>query len=456
MTAPTASNAPLTISVSLIVTAVTPPSIGLSTGSISFSGVRAGATPAAQKVTINNSGPGTLVGISTSTAYGTGASGWLSATLDSTSAPANLTLAAALGTLAAGTYSAAVSITAAGAANSPQAITVTLVVTSTTSPPTIAISPTTAVFSASKGGTPPAPQIIAVQNAGGGSLGALSLGTIAYGPGGTGWLLASLATASGTGTVTLSVSLGTLAAGSYSATVAVISAGVSNSPQNVTVTLTITAGAVIAVAPATVAFAASLGASPGGQVVNVTNGGGGTLSGLAVSVSYGAGATGWLSTSSLTATTAPTALTLRAVTTAVPTGSYTATVQLSAAGGLTVSIPVALVIGPAGLVVVIANWPPLATVGGIAGSVGTVQGTATAIVRTGANSFAAFSMRCPHQGTTIRVENWQSTGSAFHCPNHDALFDASGKLLPSSPQNTTNLVARTVSYTAGDTTLYVS
>jgi Rieske Fe-S protein len=95
-------------------------------------------------------------------------------------------------------------------------------------------------------------------------------------------------------------------------------------------------------------------------------------------------------------------------------------------------------------------------VGGIAGSVGNVQGTPTAVERTGTNSFTAFSMRCPHQGTTIRIENWKSTGSAFHCPNHDALFDAAGKLLAGSPQSTGNLVVRTVTYAAGDTTLYVT
>jgi Rieske Fe-S protein len=236
----------------------------------------------------------------------------------------------------------------------------------------------------------------------------------------------------------------------------VTSAGVASSPQNVAVTLTVGAAASIAVSPASVSFSAPLGSNPGGQVVNITNGGAGTLGGLAFSVTYGAGATGWLSTSSLSATSAPAALTLRAVATSLATGTYTATVQITATGAAARSVAVTLVVSPAGLAVVIANWPALAVVGGIAGSVGTVLGTPTAVVRTGANSYVAFSMRCPHQGTTIRIENWKTTGSAFHCPNHDALFDAAGKLLASSPQSTGNLVVRTVTYTAGDTTLYIT
>ena len=236
----------------------------------------------------------------------------------------------------------------------------------------------------------------------------------------------------------------------------VTSAGVASSPQSIAVTLTVGAAVAIVVSPASVAFGAALGSSPGGQVVNVTNGGGGTLSGLAFSVAYGAGATGWLGTSSLSATTAPAALTLRVASTSLATGTYTATVQITAAGAAAKSVTVTLVVSAAGLPVVIANWPTLATVGGIAGSVGNVQGTPTAVVRTGANTFAAFSMRCPHSGTTVRVENWRSTGSAFHCGNHDALFDAAGKLLPGSPQITTNMVARTVTYAPGDTTLYIT
>ena len=457
ITSPTAANAPLAVSVSLLVSAITPSSIALATKNVAFSGMSGAANPPAQSVAITNGGGGSLTGLSVGAiAYGAGASGWLAAALGATSAPASLTLTASIGALAAGSYSATVPVLAAGASNSPQQIAVTLTVSSSTAAPTLALSATSAAFSAAQGGASAPPQTITVQNAGGGSLGALALGAIAYGTGGSGWLTATLSGSAAPATLTLTASPLALAAGTYTATVPVTSAGVANSPQNVTVTLTVGAAASIVATPATVAFSAPLGSNPGGQVVNVTNGGGGTLSGLAFTVTYGAGATGWLSTSSFNTTTAPAALTLRAVTAALPTGSYTATVQITATGAAPKSVAVTLTVSPAGLAVVIANWPALATVGGIAGSVGNVQGTPTAVERTGANSFIAFSMRCPHQGTTVRIENWKSTGSAFHCPNHDALFDAAGKLLPSSPQVTSNLVARTVTYTPGDTTLYIT
>lgn len=456
ITSPAAANAPLAVSVSLLVTAVTPSTIALANRNVAFAAASGGANPLPQTIAITNGGGGTLAGLSVGTiAYGASASGWLAAALDSPTAPASLTLTASLGALAPGSYTATVPVLAPGASNAPQQVTVTFTVASSSSSPTLALSATNSSFSAAQDGGSPASQAITVQNGGGGSLGVLALGSVAYGAGGSGWLTATLSGSVAPAIITLIASPLALPAGTYTATVPVMSAGVANSPQNVTVSLTIGAAAAIAVSPSSISFSAPFRTNPGGQVVNITSVGG-ALSGLAFNVTYGAGATGWLSTSSLSGTSTPAALTLRAVAATLATGTYTATVQITATGAAAQSIAITLVVSPAGLAVVIANWPALATVGGIAGSVGTVQGTATAIVRTGANSFAAFSMRCPHQGTTIRIENWQRTGSAFHCPNHDALFDAAGKLLAGSPQSTSSLVVRTVTYTAGDTTLYVT
>lgn len=63
--------------------------------------------------------------------------------------------------------------------------------------------------------------------------------------------------------------------------------------------------------------------------------------------------------------------------------------------------------------------PALATVGGIARA-GTGIGS-VAVVRTGATSFRAFSLICPHAGTIVNVE-----GSGFVCPNHNSAFAATG------------------------------
>jgi Rieske Fe-S protein len=100
----------------------------------------------------------------------------------------------------------------------------------------------------------------------------------------------------------------------------------------------------------------------------------------------------------------------------------------------------------------LAAWPALANVGGVAGSVGNVNGGPVAVVRTGTNSFSAFSMVCPHAGTTINVVN----GASFRCPNHGALFNASGANLPNSPQRTDDLTRLTVSYSPGASTLIVT
>lgn len=108
----------------------TGPAIGVSPTSTSFTAVAGGASPVAQGVSIMNCGTGTLTGLAVGPiTYGDGQpTGWLSASLSSTTAPANLALAPTLGALPAGTYSATVPIssTANGITNSPQFETVTL------------------------------------------------------------------------------------------------------------------------------------------------------------------------------------------------------------------------------------------------------------------------------------------------------------------------------------------
>lgn len=86
------------------------------------------ATPI--RLQISNAGTGTLDGLSAGAIAYEGASGWLTATLDRTVAPATLTLAAATRSLDDGTFKATIPIrsTADGVANSPVLITINLVV----------------------------------------------------------------------------------------------------------------------------------------------------------------------------------------------------------------------------------------------------------------------------------------------------------------------------------------
>ncbi len=104
------------------------PKIGFSPSTVTLTAT-AGAT-ASGSVEVKNVGGGTLSGVSASVgAYSTGASGWLTVTLSAATAPASLELAANAATVSAGTYSAVVNVSAAGASPPTATLTVNLTVT---------------------------------------------------------------------------------------------------------------------------------------------------------------------------------------------------------------------------------------------------------------------------------------------------------------------------------------
>ena len=214
------------------------PAISLSPMSLSFSAVQGGASPAAKTVSVTNIGAGTLSGLSTSVSY-TNGSGWLSASLDTATAPATLTVTATTGSFAAGTYNATVSVSSVVASNSPQTVAVSFVISS--SGPAISLSPTSLSFSAVQGGASPAAKTVSVTNIGTGTLSGLSA-SVSY-ANGSGWLSASLNTTTAPATLTVTATTGSLAAGTYNATVSVSSGVASNSPQTVAVSFAISAGA---------------------------------------------------------------------------------------------------------------------------------------------------------------------------------------------------------------------
>ena len=133
------------------------------------------------------------------------------------------------------------------------------VTVTTSGPPAIALSPASLTVLDTLGTSDPAAQTVSVTNAGGGTLGGLTVGTISYGASQpTGWLTATLNAATAPTTLTLQLAKGSLAAGTYTATVPVQSAAASNSPQSVSVTFLI--------APVPNALA-SLTVSPGFRVM---------------------------------------------------------------------------------------------------------------------------------------------------------------------------------------------
>jgi hypothetical protein len=120
-----AANSPATVQVNLTVLAPSP-SLAVGTSLLTFQ-TSAGQNPAAQSVSISNSGGGTL-SWSATTATSSGGS-WLSVSPASGAGNGTLQVSVAAASLAAGNYTGTIAITAPGAVNSPATVQVTLVVT---------------------------------------------------------------------------------------------------------------------------------------------------------------------------------------------------------------------------------------------------------------------------------------------------------------------------------------
>ena len=104
------------------------PTIALASDSITFNAQAGQGSPLPQSVGITNTGGLTLAGLTVGTIdYGTGPQFWLLTQLDTTVAPANLSITAATGGITqAGTYVATIPIIATGASNSPATLEVVL------------------------------------------------------------------------------------------------------------------------------------------------------------------------------------------------------------------------------------------------------------------------------------------------------------------------------------------
>jgi hypothetical protein len=112
------------------------------------------------------------------------------------------------------------------------------------------------------------------------------------------------------------------------------------------------------------------GADPAAKTVQVTNGGSGSLSGLAVgTITYGAEGSGWLA-ATLGGTTAPTTLALQATKGTLASGTYTATVPITStvSGVSSQSVSVTLVVSSSSPATGILAASLTAAAGGIASS----------------------------------------------------------------------------------------
>lgn len=67
--------------------------------------------------------------------------------------------------------------------------------------------------------------------------------------------------------------------------------------------------------------------------------------------------------------------------------------------------------------------PGLSKIGGVV-SIGDVKGRPVALARTGASTYMAFSLLCPHQGVTVVRD-----AKGWNCPAHGSQFEVNGKLV---------------------------
>ena len=334
------------------------PAIGLSSALANFAATAGGADPSPQTINVTNAGVGTLSGLSTSITYLTGTPGWLTAGVSPTTAPATLTLTPTLGSLAAGTYTATVTVSSSLGGVAPQPVAVTLTVNPG---PTIGLSSTTITFTTTAGGSDPAAQIVNVTNAGGGTLSGLAT-SVSYVSGTPGWLAAVVLPTQAPATLTLTPTLGSLVTGTYTARAIVTSSLSGVAPDTVNVTLQVNPGPAIGLATKSTIFTDTTGgAGPAPQTVNITNTGGGTLSGLATAITYTSGS-GWLGVN-LSTTTAPSVLTLTPATGSLTPGVYHARVTVSSTvlGVVsdTVGVTFTVTIGAPALVIVTPGYAAL-------------------------------------------------------------------------------------------------
>ena len=246
-----------------------PPTISLSSTQLQFSDTIGGASPAAQTVTVANSGGGTLSWSATS-----GAS-WLTVSPSNGTGSGTLTLGINPAGLTAQTYNGTVTVTASGAMNSPQTISVTLTVNAAPQP-SLSLSASQASFSFTLGGSGPASQTVNITNAGAGSLAWSAASN-------SSWLTVSPTSGTGSGTLTLGINPAGLTPQTYTGAITVTASGATNSQAKISATLTVNPAPASPVVVSAVVNAASWSGStvaPGELVVI-----GGTMLGPATGVS---------------------------------------------------------------------------------------------------------------------------------------------------------------------------
>ncbi len=262
---PNAGNSPAIVNVTLTVnsgtiTAVPTPATGLT-----FTQASGGAAPAVQTIALT--GAPNAVNFSAS-ATTTSGGNWLTVTPSSGTTPGSVSVSANAGTLAVGTYTGTVTITAPGATGSPLTYNVTLNVVT---PITITATPSTLNFGYTLNAAAPAAQtvqIAATAPPGVGTLAIFPFTTTVTTSAGGNWLTVTPTTGNVPGSISVSANPAGLAVGNYTGTITIASGNQNGAaPATVTVKLAVTTAPTPVISAVTNAASGAAGAvSPGEEV----------------------------------------------------------------------------------------------------------------------------------------------------------------------------------------------
>lgn len=254
ITAAGASNSPVSVPVVFQVVAQT--TIAVTPPQLQFVFQTGGTNPAPQNIAVTSDPVGVTVNLSTS------GGNWLSAGYASVVAPASVPVSVNPTGLKIGTYTGTVTATGTSAANNPQAVAVSLLVTGPTS---LTATPAALNFSVAAGALAPTPQGVSIGSTSGPQNFAVSSTAT--------WISASPASSTTPANLTVSIIPAGLAPGTYSGTLILAPSNVANGPLTLPVNLTVTAPVptinAVANAASNLQYSFARGLAPG-SIISIT------------------------------------------------------------------------------------------------------------------------------------------------------------------------------------------
>jgi ASPM-SPD-2-Hydin domain-containing protein/BACON domain-containing protein len=317
------TNSPMSIPVTLAVTAAQTKILTASASSLSFSAQVGTTAPATQSLTIGENPAGALpFTVSADQA-------WITLSAASGTTSSAIQVGAKTAGLAAGNYSGHVIVSATGVTNSPMSVTVTLAVTAaSTSPYVLVATPTSLAFSGAAGSSPACQSVDVLDTTPAGPL-PVAMSTDAA------WLTVTPTVGQTELNISACVKTAGLAAGTFTGHVIVTMTGanssgqtVNNSPMSIPVTLVITGAQTktLTAAPSALAFSAVAGgAAPATQSLTIGENPAGSLP-FTVSADQA-----WMTLSAASGTTSS-AIQVGANISGLAAGNYTGHVNVSATG----------------------------------------------------------------------------------------------------------------------------